>query len=201
MNGSDVLIYLIGLLTLVFATTAIAQTNTSSVITQNKAQNNDTQDNNFSLGGCNNLPASVLIPSRELKTSPKVSDSQASLPPVTQAKLWWAAEQFDPFEGKLVQNWLTQHHKKQINLVVNWQLWTVLDYLGRYRFVNQFGTVAREYGYSLNIFNQKEQCLAVYKYNSLGNPPKWELHLEKLGQDSLQVKPIEFERIIKKDEG
>ena len=104
-----------------------------------------------------------------------------------QASIWWAAEQFDPFEGNLVQNWLTNPQKRQINLTVNWQLWTTLDYFGRYRFVNQFGTVVRKHGYNLNIFSQKEQCLASYKYNAVSNPPKWELHLEKLGKDSLQV--------------
>ena len=109
----------------------------------------------------------------------------------TQTSFWWAIEQFDPFGGKLVQNWLAYPKKQQINLIVNWQLWTMLDYLGRYRFVNQFGTVARKYGYNLNIFNQKEQCLATYKYSRVSNPPKWELHLEKLGEDSLQIEPLE----------
>ena len=104
-----------------------------------------------------------------------------------QASIWWAAEQFDPFDGNLVQNWLTNPQKRQIDLTVNWQLWTSLDYFGRYRFVNQFGTVVRKHGYNLNIFSQKEQCLASYKYNAVSNPPKWELHLEKLGKDSLQV--------------
>ena len=41
--------------------------------------------------------------------------------------------------------------------------------------------------YSLNIFSQKEQCLATYKYNAASKPPKWELHLEELGEGSLQV--------------
>lgn len=107
----------------------------------------------------------------------------------TKPSLWWAREQFDPFGGRLVENWLADSQVQQINLVVNWQLWTLLDYLGRYRFVNQFGTVARKYGYNLNIFNQKKQCLATYKYNSVSNPPKWEINLEKLGRNSLQVEP------------
>ncbi|MGL5795181.1 MAG: hypothetical protein ACRC06_12430 [Waterburya sp.] len=115
----------------------------------------------------------------------------------TQASFWWAVEQFDPFGGKLIQNWFASPKKQQINLTVNWQLWTLLDYLGRYRFVNQFGTIARKYGYSLNIFNQKEQCLGSYKYNSVSNPPKWELYLEKLGRDSLEVEPAQ---IIRKDD-
>ena len=108
-----------------------------------------------------------------------------------QEGFWWATQQFDPFGGKLIQNWLTYPKKQQVNLIVNWQLWTLLDYLGRYRFVNQFGTVARKHGYSLNVFNQKEQCLATYEYNAVANPPKWELTLEKLGEDSLQIEQPE----------
>ena len=107
----------------------------------------------------------------------------------TQASFWWAAEQFDPFNGKLVEKWLTYPQKQQINLIVDWQLWTLLDYFGSYRFVNQFGTVARKYGYSLNIFNQTNQCLASYKYNPASSPPKWELNLEKSGRDSLPIEP------------
>lgn len=114
------------------------------------------------------------------RTEGKKSDSH-----LPHATIWWAIEQFDPFGGNLIQDWLTHPNKQQLNLTVNWQLWTVLDYFGRYRFVNQFGTVARKYGYSLNIFNQKQQCLATYQYNAVSNPPKWELHLESIGQDSL----------------
>ncbi|VEP18084.1 conserved exported hypothetical protein [Hyella patelloides LEGE 07179] len=117
-------------------------------------------------------------------TEPKIAVAGIIIP-----SLWWAKEQFDPFGGRLVKNWLTNPQIKQIDLTVNWQLWTLLDYLGRYRFINQFGTVAREYGYSLRIFNQQQQCLALYKYNDRVNPPKWEIKIEGLGEDSLQVEP------------
>lgn len=114
---------------------------------------------------------------------------EKSISDITQASLWWALEQFDPFNGQLVQNWLTYPQTQEINLVVNWQLWTLMDYFGRYRFVNQFGTVARKYGYSLNVFNQQAQCLASYKYNSFSIPPKWELNLGKFGGNSLPIEP------------
>ena len=104
-----------------------------------------------------------------------------------QSSFWWATEQFDPFDGKLVQNWLTHPQLQQVNIVVNWQLWSFLDYFGRYRFVHQFGTVARKYGYSLNISDPEARCLATYQYNPSSNPPKWELRLEELGKDSLPI--------------
>lgn len=106
--------------------------------------------------------------------------------------LWWAKEQFDPFSGRLIDSWLTYPQIKQIDLTVNWQLWTLLDYLGRYRFINQLGTAVREHGYNLRVFNQQQQCLALYKYNDTTNPPKWEIQIEGVG-DSLQVQPVEGE--------
>lgn len=126
---------------------------------------------------------------------PQVEESSDSVEPkisvasIVAPSLWWAQEQFDPFGGRLINDWLTYPQIKQIDLTVNWQLWTLLDYLGRYRFINQFGTVAREYGYSLRIFNQQQQCLALYEYNDRTNPPKWEITIEGLGEDSLQVEP------------
>ncbi|MGL5833157.1 MAG: hypothetical protein ACRC1Z_07975 [Waterburya sp.] len=146
---------------------------------------------------CNQIDKPDLIPSNTVSLEDLVDHRNANLVASTkatlnetQSSLWWAALQFDPFGGKLVQNWLAYPQKQQINLIVNWQLWTLLDYFGRYRFVNRFGTVARKYGYSLNIFNQKEQCLASYKYNSASNPPKWELNLVELGRSSLPIEPI-----------
>jgi hypothetical protein len=149
------------------------------------------------INNCNQIGKQALIPSNTIPVDHVehivdyrnlVASTQAT-PDTTQSSFWWAALQFDPFDGKLVQNWLAYPQKQQINLIVNWQLWTLLDYFGRYRFVNQFGTVARKYGYSLNIFSQKDQCLASYKYNSTSIPPKWELNLEQSGRSSLPIEP------------
>lgn len=133
------------------------------------------------------------ISSNTLELPVEASDDRAkiSVASIAVPSLWWAIEQFDPFGGRLIDDWLTYPQIKQIDLTVNWQLWTLLDYLGRYRFINQFGTVAREYGYSLRIFNQQQQCLALYEYNEQTNPPKWEITIEGLGDDSLQVEPVE----------
>ena len=118
-----------------------------------------------------------------------IAEQSIVLAGFTVPSLWWAREQFDPFGGRLINTWLTNHKLKQIDLTVNWQLWTLLDYLGRYRFINQLGTVTREYGYNLRIINQQKQCLATYQYQLQSNPPKWEINLDNSGQDSLQVEP------------
>jgi hypothetical protein len=150
-----------------------------------------------SINTCNQINNQALTPSAPILADHRnlVASTKATLDK-TQSSFWWAALQFDPFDGKLVQNWLAYPQKQQINLIVNWQLWTLLDYFGRYRFVNQFGTVARKYGYSLNIFNQEDQCLASYKYNSTSIPPKWELNLEQLGRSSLPIEPVQQPSII-----
>ena len=127
----------------------------------------------------------------QIEENPSNQEPKITVASVATPSLWWAREQFDPFGGKLISEWLTYPRIKRIDLTVNWQLWTLLDYLGRYRFINQFGTVVRDYGYSLRIFNQQQQCLAHYEYNDQTNPPKWEITIEGLGEDSLQVEPVE----------
>ena len=157
------------------------------------AENLSTRANHNFVNSCQRVanrlaPSANNMPnkSKTKKETNRIDKKQnrANLP---QTSIWWAVEQFDPFDGSLIQDWLTHPQQQQLNLTVNLQLWTLLDYFGRYRFVNQFGTVTRKYGYSLNILNQQEQCLATYQYNPIAQPPKWELHLQKLGRDSLQV--------------
>ncbi len=134
--------------------------------------------------------SSTDIAVSEENNNPISSNKRTTIASINVPTLWWATEQFDPFGGRLVNNWLARPSLKQIDVTVNWQFWALLDYLGRYRFLNQFGTVAREYGYELRVFNQEKQCLGIYDYNPQSTPPKWEIKLEDSAQDSLQVKPI-----------
>lgn len=190
MKVYGTLIFVACLLTIIITKTAIGEIDQGQLSTQLNSDDIVHSCNVFDKNTLVAIKDSNAIPkNREIHSS---RNSRRTIPNSAQARFWWAAEQFDPFDGELVQNWLTYPQQNQIDLVVNWHLWNLLDYLERYRFVNQFGTVAREYGYGLNIFNQKEECLATYKYNSVSTPPKWELYLEKLGQDSLQVKPLEI---------
>jgi len=193
-----ILINLIGLSILLITKSAIADAKSDIVL--NTLQESNTQ----TVATCAPTTQESLSSIGNLKNGSKVEKNINTInqrkgnADIPQASIWWAAEQFDPFGGNLIQNWLTYPRRQQINLTVDWQLWTLLDYFGRYRFVNQFGTVIRKHGYSLNIFSQKEQCLATYKYNAVGKPPKWELYLEKLGRDSLEAEPskiIENENI------
>lgn len=162
---------------------ASSETKTVTDTTVTDASETETETT-VSLNQESDVPAQPSSNKDKPAEEPKVALAGISIP-----SLWWAREQFDPFGGKLISNWLTKPQSKQIDLVVNWQFWTLLDYLGRYRFINQFGTVARRHGYGLRIFNQQKQCLALYEYNQVTNPPKWEIKIEGFGQESLQVLP------------
>lgn len=179
MNRSCLILLFTGLFILSIDSKAIAKESTLDL-----ARVCDRLSNRASLSRGASTKADSYIASNSISSNAVNAKSQSD---TAQTSFWWAAKQFDPFNGKLVQNWLAYPQFKQINLVVNWQLWALLDYFGRYRFVNQFGTVARKYGYSLNISDREDRCLATYGYNSLSNPPKWELKLQKLGRDSLPI--------------
>ena len=107
-----------------------------------------------------------------------IGDDTISAKEPTAPSFWWAKQQFDPFEGKLVTNWQANPNAGRIDLVVNRQLWSSLNYLDRYRFVNNFGTVARDYQYELRVFNERQKCLAVYTCNFGISPHQCEMNLD-----------------------
>lgn len=78
----------------------------------------------------------------------------------TQPSLWWARSRFG--QDDLIQNWLIDSKAQHINLIVDRARWSNLNYVGQYRVVHQFGTIARDQGYELRIFNTQPKCLAVY---------------------------------------
>lgn len=101
---------------------------------------------------------------------------------LTILSLWWADEQFG---GKLLENWLTYPADgtaaARIDLVVNRQNWSLTDYLERYAFVNHFGTVARDYGYNVRVFNHQRELLATYTCNAT-NPRLCSIQVEATGK-------------------
>lgn len=204
MNRYGEVIYLAGLLTILSTKLAIAELVVpKDTVEFFRVANKGIANENFAERICER--SLVLVSTNDLEnniTTDRILNytqtiaSRKSASNAAKASFWWAAEQFDPFKGKLIRNWVVSSQKKQIGLTVDWQLWTLLDYFDRYRFVNQFGTVARKYGYSLSIFNQQNRCLASYKYNADISPAKWELNLEKHGEDSFKVEsPIKFDRV------
>ena len=72
---------------------------------------------------------------------------------------------------------------------MNQELWTLLDYIGRYRFVNDFGTVARDYQYNLRVFNQQQECLGTYTCNYSTTPPQCKIDFELYAPEGIQRQP------------
>lgn len=88
---------------------------------------------------------------------------------LTPPSLWWMQEQFEaqsPAYKKLVTTWLTYlpHTDRpgRVDLVVNLQRWSVMDYFSRYEFVHAFGGEASRAGYNTRIFNLRGEFLGAY---------------------------------------
>lgn len=124
----------------------------------------------------NNNPTCQITPSDQFQTGFQIqaletkeeniiSAMTPSLTEMTIPSLWWAVEQFDPLDGKLVTNWEANKTTQVIHLIVNNRFWRTLDYIDRYSFINRFGTVARDYNYNLKVLSQQKDCLGVYQCN------------------------------------
>lgn len=102
---------------------------------------------------------------------------------LTVPSLWWAKEQFG---GDVLNNWLAYPAQGEtsgrIDLLVNRQNWSLLDYIGRYEFVNSFGTVARDYGYNVRVFNEQKELLASYTCDFSQNPSQCNMQLDATGK-------------------
>ncbi len=110
----------------------------------------------------------------ELLTNPKESIVTANtirLQGLTIPSLWLAKE---ITENKLLDNWIaypaTEQEPARVDLIVNQQIWSLLDYLERYDFVNRLGSTARKDNYNLRVFNYQGNMLATYTCN-FGNKP------------------------------
>ncbi len=113
-------------------------------------------------------PATALLDLKPIELNAALVEGTITADTISQGgltvpSLWWADEQFG---GKLLDNWVayagTAETPARVDLIVNRQLWSLLTYLERYRFVNEFGTVARDYGYDVRVFNRQGVFLAAY---------------------------------------
>jgi hypothetical protein len=96
----------------------------------------------------------------------------------TVPSLWWAKENS---ESKLLDNWIaypaTTKESARVDLIVNQQIWSLLDYLERYQFINRLGTNARNYSYNVRVFNYQEEFLGAYTCNFETIPTKCRINM------------------------
>jgi hypothetical protein len=126
----------------------------------------------------------------ELLNNPKggvVTANTIKLTGLTTPSLWLAKE---ISENKLLDNWIayptTQAESSRVDLVVNQQIWSLLDYLERYEFVNRLGSTARKDNYNLRVFNYQGDLLATYTCNFQTNPTRCNIQMDvqyKLGSN------------------
>ncbi|NES99827.1 MAG: hypothetical protein F6K62_03600 [Sphaerospermopsis sp. SIO1G2] len=100
-------------------------------------------------------------PSDSVITADTIAQQGLTIP-----SLWWTKQ---ISENKLLDNWIvypaTNDESSRVDLIVNQQIWSLLDYLEKYKFVNRVGTTARSFGYNIRVFNYRKELLATYTCN------------------------------------
>ncbi|MCL6753010.1 hypothetical protein KBT16_19350 [Nostoc sp. CCCryo 231-06] len=90
---------------------------------------------------------------------------------LTVPSLWWAQQNS---ETKLLDNWIayppSEKEPARVDLIVNQQIWSLLDSIQRYDFVNRLGSAARNFGYNVRVFNYQKEPLATYTCNFSTSP-------------------------------
>jgi hypothetical protein len=114
--------------------------------------------------------------------APPLSQTQKSVP-----SLWQAQKEFG---GKLLDRWFVDSSDTWVVVIVNRQLWSLLDYMERYQFVNRFGTVANEYGYNLRVCNRQGNAVATYVCDR--DRLSCQIDLESLSNRGFRGKPKLF---------
>jgi hypothetical protein len=125
------------------------------------------------------IQAFVIPPSQaplelELLTNPRgnvVTANTINQSELTVPSLWWAK---DNSENKLLDNWIAYpasgRESARVDLIVNQQIWSLLDYLERYDFVNRLGYTARNSGYNVRVFNYQQELLGTYTCSFTSSP-------------------------------
>ena len=110
----------------------------------------------------------------ELLTKPKdyvITANTIHLEGLTVPSLWWAQQNS---EKKLLDNWIaypaSDKEPARVDLIVNQQIWSLLEYVERYDFVNRLGSAARNFGYNVRVFNYQKEPLATYTCNFNTSP-------------------------------
>ena len=90
---------------------------------------------------------------------------------LTVPSLWWSKQ---TSENKLLDNWIaypaSSTEPPRADLIVNQQIWSLLDYLEKYGFVNNLGRIASKYGYNIRVFNYQKEMLGTYTCNFSQSP-------------------------------
>ena len=75
---------------------------------------------------------------------------------------------------KVLDNWIaypaSEAEPPRVDLIVNQEIWGLLDYLEKYVFVNRLGILISKNGYNSRVFNYQREYLGSYTCNFPQNP-------------------------------
>ncbi|GCL41951.1 hypothetical protein NIES80_16500 [Dolichospermum planctonicum] len=122
-----------------------------------------------------NIPLPSQAPLElDLLTQPKdniITSKTIHPQKLTIPSLWWSQENS---ENKLLDNWIvypaSQSEPPRVDLIVNQQVWILLDYLEQYVFVNRLGSLTSKSGYNIRVFDYQKELLAAYTCNFTQTP-------------------------------
>jgi hypothetical protein len=106
---------------------------------------------------------------------PGISNTSVQQTKLSEPSLWWIHDQIraqQKYGNQFVDRWLACRSgtdPSRVDVMVNAQAWSFLDFFERYEFVNRFGTVTTGYGYNLRVFNDQGRLLAAYTCNFAGH--------------------------------
>jgi hypothetical protein len=94
----------------------------------------------------------------------------------------------------LVQDWLTyvpeQNQVSRVDLFLELQRWSMMDYFKRYEFLSVFGSAAESFGYNLRAFSFRGEFLGAYTcLEADGGARQCQIEVEGSGA---QAKPSNF---------
>lgn len=148
---------------------AQAQTDEPQLQCQLRAQQPRTDETNEALSSTQVRLANVVETVCQLNgQQPRTDDgaiATAETPSpedFTVPSLWWQEQQVgEAINSRLIDSWRAYHDTNSphtdapishVDVVINSQLWPLLNYLERYSLITQFGETAKYYEYQLRLF-------------------------------------------------
>lgn len=131
-------------------------------------------------------PRAVVAEAKELQLSPDlkavlagknltgiITSKTPSAIRLSVPSLWWVSDQLanlQAFGNKFIQEWIAYPIQPgqpgRVDLLVNRQQWSLLDYFQRYQFVNKFSAIARSFGYNTRVYDHPDRPpIALYACN------------------------------------
>ncbi|HLP90197.1 MAG TPA: hypothetical protein VK184_16615 [Nostocaceae cyanobacterium] len=124
----------------------------------------------------------LIQPDKSVTTANTINLQGLTIP-----SLWWTKASA---ENKLLDNWIayppTDQEPGRVDVIVNQQIWSLLDYLERYDFVNRVGSLTTKTGYNVRVFNYQQEYLAAYTCDFNLSPVVCNISMNRQGRGGLR---------------